>query len=214
MLHVTGNLGGVGPSRPMFGPPNAETRHRSTAHPALKGQGAAAGKPAARPPLPRLGSEALPLFLQTFSVECVRNDQKGRLSRRFRLPPGEGRPHSCPVLPSDKTCPFSSPLTSTRPPPTARGQLYGAGHWIHGLASSPQPRGLTQGDRVCPCILLGTRPAKLQSQAGPTLSVVLNHPQLTSATVWPGMREGALLALGSPDPSKQKHVHYSPPKRS
>lgn len=62
-LHVMGTLGDVGPSRPTFGPPNAENRHRSTAHPALKGQGAAARKPAARRPLPRLGSEALPFIL-------------------------------------------------------------------------------------------------------------------------------------------------------
>ncbi|KAJ8791133.1 hypothetical protein J1605_020803 [Eschrichtius robustus] len=39
-------------------------------------------------------------------------------------------------------------------------------------------------------VVLGTPPAKLQSQAGQTLSVVLNHPQLTSTTVRPGVREG------------------------
>lgn len=71
MLHVMGNLGGVGPSRPMFGPPTAEKRHRSTAHPALKGQGAVARKPVAGPPLPRLGSEALPFTLLRLSQANV-----------------------------------------------------------------------------------------------------------------------------------------------
>ena len=75
-LHVMGNLGGVGPSRPMLGPPSAEDRHRSMAHPALKGQGAAARKPAGRPALPRLGSEALPLILLRLSQSNVSGKNK------------------------------------------------------------------------------------------------------------------------------------------
>ena len=83
---------------------------------------------------------------ETFSVKCVRKEQKGRLSRRFRLSPGEGHPHSRPVLPSAKTCPFLSPLTSTRPPllwPSSDSHRSALRRWALGYAGllpTPAPR--------------------------------------------------------------------------
>lgn len=107
--------------------------------------------------------------------DCLQGEATLTHARSFLQPrPAHSRAHS--------------PPPALLRQPEVSSKALGTGYT--GLLPAPSPTASLKETMCVLGVVPGTLPTKLQSQAGQTLSLVLNRPQLTSTTVRPGTREG------------------------